>query len=295
MGLALLVDAPRTAVRLGRRWIGSGHPQLAGVEDRLIPGPGGPLPIRMYRPSGLAPLPVLVFCHGGGWAHGTLDSYDGLCRAIAGTSGWMIISVGYRLAPAAKFPAALEDAYAAVHWVAVEAGTIGADPRCLAIGGDSAGGNLAAAVALLARDRGGPRLAFQVLVYPALDSALETASYGENEGYGPSRAEMQALWSGYLPTDTAGSDPYASPLRTKDPAELPPALIITAELDTLRDEGEAYAARLRAADVPVALRRYPDARHAFMTVSDSALRRQAIGEMAAALQAACPQFARPGG
>jgi acetyl esterase len=224
-------------VRAGRRWLRAGRPRLADVAERLIPGPGGPIPIRMYRPFGDAPLPALVFCHGGGWVHGDLDSHDAVCRALAGASGWLVVALAYRLAPVHRFPAALADAYAAARWVAAQGATIGVDPSCLAVGGDSAGGNLAAAVALMARDRGGPSLAFQRLVYPELDFSFDSASYLENAEYGPARAEMMEPWRLYLPTEATGDHPYASPLRAADLRGLPPTLIITAELDTLRDEG----------------------------------------------------------
>jgi len=266
-----------------------GEPEtVARVENRAIPGPAGDLPVRIYTPDGRGPLPVFVYFHGGGWVIGNLDTIDGPCRAIANAARCVVVSVDYRLAPEHKFPAAVEDAYAATQWVAANAAGIDGDPTRIAVGGDSAGGNLAAVVALVARDRGTPALAYQVLVYPVTDAACDTESYRDNaDGYLLTKDMMQWFWEHYLRDQADRRNVYASPLRAADVRQLPPALVITAELDPLRDEGEAYAARLRAAGVPVRLTRYDGMIHGFFgmaSVLDRA--RAAINETATALRAA---------
>jgi len=261
---------------------------VARVENRRIPGPGGEIPIRVYTPEGKAPFPVLVFIHGGGWVLCSLDSHDPPCRALANAVPCVVVSVDYRLAPEHKFPAAAEDAYAAARWVADHAAELGGDPGRIAVGGDSAGGNLAAVVALLARERGGPRLAHQLLVYPATDAGLDSPSLFENgEGYFLTRDMMVWFWNHYLRSRADVYDPHASPLRARDLRGLPPALVITAEYDPLRDEGEAYAARLREAGVAVHTARYPGMIHGFfgmLAVFPQA--RTAIRAAASALRAA---------
>jgi acetyl esterase len=261
---------------------------VARVENRSIPGPAGRIPIRVYTPEGKAPFPVLVFIHGGGWVLCGLDSHDPPCRALANAVPCVVVSVDYRLAPEHRFPAAADDAYAATRWVAEHAAELGGDASRIAVGGDSAGGNLAAVVALMARDRGGPRLVHQVLVYPATDAGLDTASCHENaDGYFLTRDMMVWFWNHYLCSSADVENPYASPLRARDLRGLPPGLVITAEYDPLRDEGEAYAARLREAGVPVRMTRYAGIIHGFfgmLAVFPQA--RTAIGEAAAALRAA---------
>jgi len=237
---------------------------VAETHQRTIPGPDGEIPIRVYVPEGDGPFPVFVYFHGGGWVIGSVATHDPTCRQIANAAGALVVSVDYRLAPEHKFPAAADDAYRATEWVFCHAESLGGDPRRVALGGDSAGGNLAAAVCLMARDRASfsPRL--QVLIYPILDYDLNTPSYLENaEGYVLTRATMQWFWECYLDEEEDGSHPYASPLRADDLRGLPAALVITAEYDPLRDEGEAYAARLRDAGVPVTLTRYDGMVHAF--------------------------------
>jgi acetyl esterase len=259
---------------------------VAQVEDRSIPGPAGELPVRVYRPvAGGAPVPALVYFHGGGWVVGNLDSHDPGCRAVANHAGCAVVSVDYRLAPEARFPAAAEDAYAATRWVAEHADELGVDPARLAVGGDSAGGNLAAVVTLMARERGGPELAYQVLIYPVTDSACDTSSYEEfADGYMLTRADMLWYWDHYVGDQDRGQ-PYASPLRARDLRGLPPALVITAGFDPLRDEGESYAARLRDAGVPTILTRYDGVIHGFFgmigTIDES---RRAIDQVAHALR-----------
>jgi acetyl esterase/lipase len=266
-----------------------GEPQsVARVENRALPGPAGEIPVRIYSPAGHAPLPVLVYFHGGGWVLGNLDSHDGVCRSLANAAGCIVVSVDYRLAPEHKFPAAADDSYHATLWVAANAAAIGGDPNRVAIGGDSAGGNLTAVVALIARDRGKPALVHQLLIYPATDAAYDTASCRENAaGYFLTKDAMHWFWNHYLPSTDRGREPYASPLRAESLQGLPPALVITAEFDPLRDEGEAYAARLREAGVPVTLTRYDGMVHGFFGMGallDQA--KTAVAEAAGALRAA---------
>ena len=258
--------SPEEARRVNAaRSVGMGPAEpMARTQDRTVPGPGGPVPIRVYVPEGTGPLAVLVYFHGGGWVIGSIATHDVTCRQIANAAGCMVISVDYRLAPEHKYPAAVDDAYTATAWACEHAASIGADPRRVAVGGDSAGGNLAAAVSLMARDRASFPLVFQALIYPILDYDLNTPSYLENaDGYLLTRDTMRWFWQCYLGREEDGGDPYASPLRAEELRGLPPALVITAEHDPLRDEGEAYAARLRAAGVPVTLTRYDGMIHAF--------------------------------
>ena len=243
----------------------AGEPEsIAQMENRTVPGPAGQIPVRIYTPVGTAPFPVLVYLHGGGWVIGNLDTHDGICRSLANRVGCLVVSVDYRLAPEHPFPAAPEDCYAATRWLAEHAGSLGGDKGRIAVGGDSAGGNLAAVVALMARDRGGPKLAFQLLVYPATDTDFETRSYRENsEGYFLTRADMVWFWNHYAPRDEDRRNPYAAPLRAASLRGLPPALVITAEFDPLCDDGNAYAARLREDGVPVRLSQQDGLIHGF--------------------------------
>ena len=264
----------------------AGEPEpIARVENRMVPGPAGDIPIRVYTPVGTAPFPVLVYFHGGGWVIGNLDTHDGVCRSLANRVGCIVVSIDYRLAPEHPFPAAPEDCYAATRWIAEHAATLGADRGRIAVGGDSAGGNLAAVVALMARDRGGPKLVYQLLIYPATDADFETRSCRENaEGYFLTRADMIWFWNHYAPRDEDRRNPYAAPLRAASLGGLPPALVITAEFDPLRDEGEAYAARLRDEHVPVRLSRYDGMIHGFFQMGAVVDRgRAAVEEAARAL------------
>ena len=232
--------------------------------DRRVPGPAGEVPVRIYTPNAPAPLPLLVFFHGGGWVLGGLDTHDGTCRELANGAGCVVVSVDYRLAPEHKFPAAAEDCYAVTQWAAAHAAELGADAKRLAVGGDSAGGNLAAVVAQIARDRGGPPLVFQLLIYPVIAAAFDTASYRDNaEGYLLTAGDMRWFWNHYLASSADAADPYAAPLGALTLAGLPPALVITAEFDPLRDEGELYAHRLEEAGVPARLTRYDGMIHGF--------------------------------
>src|SRR5438093_13283858 len=252
----LSVDEARAAIATLSAAAGEGE-AVARVENRALPGPLGEIPVRVYTPEGRAPFPVLVYFHGGGWVIGSLETHDGICRHLANAAGAVVVSVDYRLAPEHPFPASGEDAYAATRWAADNAASFGGDPRRVAVGGDSAGGNLAAVVSLMARDRGGPPLVFQLLVYPVTDFSFDTPSYSENaEGYLLSAESMRWFWGHYLADPADGKHPHASPLQAENVRGLPPALVITAEYDPLRDEGEAYAARLKQAGVPVTVSRY---------------------------------------
>jgi acetyl esterase len=260
---------------------------VEAVTERDIDGPGGPLRLRVHRPAGAGPLPALVYFFGGGWVLGTIDTSDGICRALANAAGCVTVSVGYRLAPEHRFPAAVHDCAAGVHWVAANAAGLGVDAGRIGVGGDSAGGNLAAAVTLLCRDTG-PRLAHQLLVYPNTDHGADTAS--RRESVDPllfNRTSVDWYWGHYLRSPADGADPLASPLRAPDLSGLPPATVVTAEYDPLRDEGEAYAARLAAAGVPVELRRFDGMIHGFFAMSgDLDQGREAVAWAADRLRAA---------
>jgi acetyl esterase len=265
-----------------------GDPEPVGaVAERTIPGAAGEMLTRIYTPYGTGPFPVLVYLHGGGWVIGNLEAYDATCRALTNAAGCIVVALEYRLAPEHKFPAALEDCYAATCWVAANTAAIGGDPRRIAIGGDSAGGNLTAVVSQMARDRGGPALVYQLLVYPVTNYGYDTASYRENaDGYLLTRDAMVWFWNHYLRTAADGDNPLASPLRANDLRGLPPAMVLTAEFDPLRDEGEAYAMRLQEAGVPVTLKRYAGMIHGFFSlgaVLDQG--KQAMADAAAALRA----------
>ena len=230
-------------------------PQIGDVRDLTADGPRGPIPLRVYRPAGMTDsrrLPALVFFHGGGWVIGDLETHDVACRQITAEAGVSVIAVDYRLAPEHKFPAAVDDAWAATRWIAAHAAELGINADRLAVGGDSAGGNLAAVVALLARDAGAPRIRLQILTYPVTDLASESRSYEElADGYMLTRDGMRWFRAHYLGKEEDAADWRVSPLRAPSLAGLPPALVITAGYDPLRDEGEAYARRLREAGVTV--------------------------------------------
>jgi acetyl esterase len=279
---------PPAEARLNRDVPLEPGPDVASVEDHTVPHSTGTILVRVYTPPGTGPFPVLVWFHGGGWVIGSLESADGTCRRLSVGTGCAVVSVDYRLAPEWKFPTAAEDCYTATAWVAQNASQIGLDGRRLAVGGDSAGGNLATVVALMSRDRGSPAIVFQLLICPVTDRNFETQSYRENMiGYRLTREHMRWYWNHYLRTDTDAAHPYAAPLQARDLSGLPPALIATAEFDPLRDEGEAYAERLRQAGVPTTCTRYAGVPHLFYMVPgriDEA--RTVIARSCAALQTA---------
>ena len=236
------------------------------VENTTIDGPGGQIPLRIYTPSTEVdgPYPVAMMFHGGGWVIGDLDTADGQSRALCAGAGCIVVSVDYRLAPEHRFPAAADDCFAATCWASENCAALGGDPARIAVVGDSAGGNLAAVVALMARDAGGPDIAAQVLVYPVMDGVrFDTASYREcAEGYMLTAEAMHWFWDQYADPGER-SDPRASPLLADDLSGQPPALVMTAEYDPLRDEGEAYAAALEAAGNTVECVRFDGFLHGF--------------------------------
>jgi acetyl esterase len=259
--LALLAPAP------------SGEPPVREVTDRLIPGPEGApeVPVRIYRPYGeetAGGVPTVVFFHGGGWALGSIDSHDATARSLCRASGAVIVSVGYRLAPEARFPEPAEDAYAAVCWASANIAELGGEPGALTVAGDSAGGNLSTVCTLMARDRGGPRIAHQSLIYPATDPLSDTESRRLNsEGYFLTEAAMQWFGAQYFAPGADLTHPYAAPLRA-DLTGLPPAHVVTAGCDPLCDEGRDYAAKLRAAGVPVTEGHHPGMFHGFLALGE---------------------------
>ena len=243
---------------------------VARVDDRTVPGSAGEIPVRVYLPvEDGETRPGIVYFHGGGFVICDLDSHDGACRRLANEVNAVVVSVDYRLAPEHRWPAAAEDAFAATQWAAAHAAELGIDADRLAVAGDSAGGNLTAVVAQMARDRGGPALAFQLMVYPVIDLSAtrsEHASQTENaRGYFLTLDQMEWYRDQYL-GDADGEAPYASPIKAGSLAGLPAACVVTAEMDPLRDEGEAYGRALRAAGVPVELHRAPGMFHGFFNM-----------------------------
>ncbi len=265
-------DETRQAV-MGFKMLMGEPEEVAAVEDRELPGAAAPVPVRIYTPAGAGPgpLPVVVWFHLGGFVFGSVEWVDPITRALANRSGCVVVSVDYRLAPEHPYPAARDDAWAAVTWVAEHAAEIGADPDRLAVGGDSAGANLATVTCLMAKERGGPPIAFQLLIYPSPDcseDAFAMPSHRENgeAGFLITNADIRTWWSHYIRGGTDPRDPHVSPTHASDLSGLPPALVITAEYDPLRDPGEAYARRLAEAGVPTELRRYDGQIHAFFIV-----------------------------
>jgi acetyl esterase len=256
-------DQARAVVEANGAIIGAG-PAVASVRDITIPSSAGGMPARVYSPSASAPG-VVVYYHGGGWVVGSLDSWDACCRSLAVASGCDVVSVDYRLAPEHVFPAAADDAFSALVWIASPSGLAAGRP--IVVAGDSAGGNLALVTALRARDAGGPPLALQLLVYPVADSDLDRRSYHEYDGdeFIVNRGDMVWFWGHYAPDPAARAHPHASPLRAGDLTGLPPAYVITAEHDPLRDEGFECADRLRAAQVAVEHRHFGSQIHGFFT------------------------------
>jgi acetyl esterase len=262
----LPIEDARAVPKLMLELAGPEEP-VASVEDRAIPGPGGPIPIRIYRPTHDPDLAGLLFFHGGGFVICNLDSHDRQCRQLARASGCTVVAVDYRLAPEHTFPAAAEDAYAATRYVAEHARELGIARDRIGVSGDSAGGNLATVAALMARDRGGPPLRFQLLIYPWVDMDDDSSSmrqYGHDHFL--SREAIDWFAGQYFASTADRRQPYASPARAADLSRLPPAMVITAECDPLRDQGEAYARQLQAAGVPVELKRYDGMIHPFLSL-----------------------------
>lgn len=261
--------AAREQYDLARAKVAPAPLPIGAVRDLTITGRGGrPMPARLYRPSGKSgSLPVLLYLHGGGWVLGNLDSHDSVCRALAEHAGFAVLSPAYGLAPEEPFPAGLEDAVAALAWIGGQGAAEGLDPARIAVGGDSAGGNLAAALAILDRDSGRRAVRFQLLLYPATDFAFDTPSQQAfAEDHLLTRANLEWFRAQYLPDLGLAADWRASPLRVPDAAGLPPALILTAEYDPLRDEGEAFGERLSAAGVAVETWRVPGQIHGFLAM-----------------------------
>lgn len=267
--------------------MGAGGPhEVARVEDRAVPGPGGDIPIRIYTPAD--PHGVVVFFHGGGWMLGDIDTHDPVTRQLANAAGAVVVSVDYRLAPEHPFPAGPDDALAATRWVAEHRDDLGVAGGKVAVAGDSAGGNLAAVTALRARDEGGPDLAFQLLVYPGLDPEMTRPAHEENgKGYILTGDATRLFWANYLQNESDRTNPHASLDHATDLTGLPSALVITAGYDPLRDEGTAFADRLRDAGVDVAHTNYEGAVHAFFGLPGFfAASDRAMKEAGAALRAA---------
>jgi acetyl esterase len=263
--------------------------EVAEITDVDLDG----VPARVYRPAADEVLPTVVYVHGGGWVVGSVQSYDASCRALAARTPAVVVSVDYRLAPEHPFPAAVDDAWKAMQWVAEHAAELGADPQRLVVAGDSAGGNLAAVVALRARDAGVP-LALQVLIYPVIDADLDSSGYARlGQGLNLTRAKMAWYWSCYL-GGADGANPDASPLRARDLAGVAPALVLTAEFDPLVDEGAAYARRLRESGVSTTLTQYDGQIHGFLRLRAYCGEQvdQAIAEIASAVRATTPEAGR---
>jgi acetyl esterase len=288
------VRASRAAAAQAFAALAGPEEPVARLVDRTIPGRAQAIPVRVYWPETGRRLPVLVYFHGGGWVFGNLDQVDRVCRMIANRVPCIVVNVDYRLAPEHKFPAAADDAYAAARYVAEHAREFDADASRIAVGGDSAGGNLAAVACLMARDRGGPSFAFQLLIYPVTDYDDDRPStYEYADGHLLTRAMMPYFWRHYVSSPEEARHPYASPLNAETLAGLPPAMVITAECDPIRDQGEAYARRLEQSAVAVQLQRYDGAIHAFFQmggVIDAG--KQAMADATVALRIAFSAEAR---
>lgn len=263
-------ETPLALLRETRERVGATDFQPVGsVVDQSIPGPGGALPIRLYAPEGAAgKLPLIILFHGGGFVFGGVDgSYDHVCRVLCAQAGCRVISVAYRLAPENKFPAAPDDAFAVLEWGLRHSDDLGIDPVNVFLAGGSAGANLAAVTTLRVRDRGGPALRGQILYYPVTDyhTPPTASSLAYAERHYLTRADVVWFWEQYLNDPAERDHPHAAPLRAPTLAGLPPALVITAEYDPLRDEGERYALRLREQGVPATLTRYDGMIHGFLS------------------------------
>jgi acetyl esterase len=264
-----MTAAEARALLAGRRPPVTNLDDVAGADDRVILGPDGGVPVRVYRPHGGGGIrPAVVFAHGGGFVLCDLESHDGFCRAMSRFTDTVVVSVDYRLAPEHRAPAAAEDVFAAFCWVRNHADELSVDPSRVLVAGDSAGGNLAAVTALMCRDRGAPMPAGQVLIYPVIDPSFDVASYRSYaSGYVNTAAAMRYFWGEYLGGDALPSPAWhAAPMRAASHQGLPPAVLVTAEFDVLYDEGLSYARLLRSANVPVVHRDYPGLFHGFLTV-----------------------------
>ena len=272
----------RAAIR--SRFVANPNPEpVADVADHQVDVGGGSIAIRVYRPESGEPLPILVYAHGGGFVFCDLDSHDGLCRNLANLLPAVVISVGYRLAPEYQWPTAAEDVFAVTQWAATHATELGGDAARVAVGGDSAGGNLAAVTTVMARDRGGPAIAAQLLLYPVIAADFDTESYRRfGRGYYNPRPALQWYWDQYVPDAADRRHPYASPLQA-DLAGLPAAVLVLAGHDPLRDEGIAYADALAAAGVPVTRCAFEGGIHGFMTMPMLDVAHQARREAARSL------------
>ena len=249
-GIPPMQESTPEAVR-ATRLPGPPGPEVHKAEEMSVAGPDGPVPVRVYWPSDQPNLPILVWYHGGGWVIGTLDIADATARRLCSLGECIVICVDYRLAPEHKYPAARDDSYAAVVWAYQNAKRFGGDSSRIAVGGDSAGGTLATVVAQMVRDRAGFDIAYQLLIYPVTDAAMDTESFRVNRTFGLTPESMAWFWDHYLPEGADRTDPHVSPARAKSLEGLPPAYVLTAECDPLRDEGNAYAAALKAAGVEV--------------------------------------------
>jgi len=260
---------------------------VASVRNLIVPTPETEIQVRVYAPKEDHVFPALIYFHGGGWVVGDLEGADWICRSLAVATDCAVFSVDYRLAPENKFPIPVEDCYQVTKWIIENGPAERIDPRRVAVGGDSAGGNLATAVCLMARECGGPPLVYQLLLYPITNHAFNTQSYKDcASGYYLTAEDMKWFWNHYLRGEIDGRNPYASPLVAKDLSSLPPALIITAEFDPLRDEGEAYAVRLQEAGVPTKIIRYNGIIHGFLDFTDLKQTKVAIDESARELRSA---------
>jgi acetyl esterase len=264
----LMPPEARAAMEKSRAVIRGPEVVLPRIEDLSIPGPGGAIPARLVAPSTERGLPILVYFHGGGWVIGSVETHDDLCRRLAKEAGCIVISIEYRMAPEHKLPAPVEDAFAATKWISEHAKELGGDSKRLAVGGDSAGGNLAAVVTILARDGGGPAIKFQLLIYPAVTKDFTTQSMKDYaEGFLLTMTGMHWFWNHYLRMPSDAKDVRAAPILAATLKGLPAAFVGTAEYDVLRDEGEAYAKRLLKDGVPVKLVRHESMIHGFATMS----------------------------
>ena len=265
------------------------HPSIEKIENISIAGPNGPLGLRIYKPKSSSTLPVFIFIHGGGWTAGSLNGYDHVCQEICRQATCLLVSIDYGLAPQHPFPQPLEDCYFATKWVEEHIGKYGGDPKRIAIGGDSAGGNLTAAVTLKARENHNPNFICQVLICPVTNCNFETLSYYEfSKGYFLSRKDMKFFWGNYLNNSPIGKNPYVSPLLSESLGNLPQAFLIIANFDPLRDEGLAYGLRLYRDGVPTVVKRF-NSIHGFYGFEELDISKEALSYISTQLK---EQFAR---